>query len=36
MVTVSNYLKSYHVEEAEDLFFLIFIYLAAAVLGCII
>ena len=32
MVTVSNYLKSYHVEEAERLFPLIFIYLAAPAL----
>ena len=32
MVTVCNYLKSYHVEEAERLFPLIFIYLAAPAL----
>ena len=35
MVTVSNYWKSCHVEEAESLFFLIFIYLAVPGLGCI-
>ena len=32
---ISNCLKSCHVEEAEGLFSLIFIYLAAPGLGCI-